>query len=117
MRCPFCNSNLESNARYCNECGTAVDTPSTSSRINYRTYETKTSVPVVRKTPRVPHQTTPYGRPAYTRPVSNAPATQADNNRRQAPAKKNNALSAIIFIVILLIFMIGFLSSVFEGEF
>ena len=52
MRCPFCGSHLDNNAKYCNDCGTAVDSECAGKNINYRSYtDTRPNSAAAPKTP------------------------------------------------------------------
>jgi hypothetical protein len=118
MKCPFCGSNLESNAKYCNDCGTAVDSPDSHKAHNYYRGNPPYTPSSPRRTPPVVQRrnVTNTQEPQYRQPtitpqsISNAPY-----NRK--PVKKNSGCAIIILIIVLLFFAIGIISSIFGDEF
>jgi hypothetical protein len=110
MRCPFCGSHLDDKAKYCNECGTAVDSECSGKNINYRSYTDtrpsstpqKTKVHTgsvnpnkVRENPFVEKK--PIGQMP---PVSNLPS--AAFARSQVNTKKKSGCGTALVVVIIL---------------
>ena len=131
MRCPFCGSSLESNAKYCNDCGTAVDSVCSGKNINYRSYiDTRPQASDAPKTPtyRVREnnaapktaQTTstekkiPFGGNVQNVPnVTPGQFGQFKGNNAK-PAKKNGC--AIVFVIIFMVFASwGVIGSLIEN--
>ena len=82
MRCPFCGSHLDNDAKYCNDCGTAVDSECKGKNVNYRSY-----------TVGRPEQTVRPAEPAYkyrqAEKLSN-PVSKIQQNKPAAPSVFNN---------------------------
>lgn len=135
MRCPFCGSNLEKNAKYCNDCGTAVDSECSGKNINYRSY-TDTR-PNANNIPKTPSYRIRENKPApnYTDsqnpfrdkqaqfkkpPVSVLPSTTYSmsnvNTVRGNKAVKKKSGCGIAVVVIIILFTLFSVIGAFLGE-
>jgi len=121
MRCPFCGSSLENNAKYCNDCGTAVDSECKGKNVNYRSYTVGRPEQPALKTPakfRPEKNREDYINTTQVKPVrqnipyvNNVPAGQYGNytpNLQGAkPAfKKGGCAAVLIFVVLFFSFVI-----------
>jgi hypothetical protein len=122
MRCPFCGSSLEKDAKYCNDCGTAVDSECKGKNVNYRSYTVGRPEQTVNKTPsytirpnNAPVRNTNRQRPAFQNPQTFNPnmASGQFGNPNVKPVKKNGCAIAIL-IVVGLLSLAGVLGAVFE---
>lgn len=138
MRCPFCKSHLDNNAKYCNECGTAVDSECSGKNINYRSYNdtrpnTNFDVPKVQPGRINPNKVreNPFAdknrqqqkppvsvMPSTTYAMSNA-NTRAGNSYKRTSnvnAKKKNGCGIIVLIIIILFSIFSVIGAVLGEE-
>lgn len=122
MRCPFCGSSLEHGAKYCNECGTAVDSECKGKNINYRSYtDTKpnASVNIPNPVPKPtvnPQRENPFvDKNAQYRkpPVSNLPS--AAYSMSNVNTKKKSGCGTIAIIITVLIMISGVVSAIMSA--
>lgn len=111
MRCPFCGSHLENDAKYCNDCGTAVDSECKGKNVNYRSYtvgrpeQTVKNQPPLRNTqfnkPLANNQRPPVNMPPQRPTVNNLPVQQGvPFNPRANTAKKKSGCGIAVLIVV-----------------
>mgnify|MGYP006916029200 CR=1 FL=1 len=118
MRCPFCGSHLDNDAKYCNDCGTAVDSECKGKNINYRSYNdtrpNASSIPkaapyTVRQNNTKENPFVDKNRQYASPPVSNLPsaAYAASNVNKRAVktnTKKKSGCGVVAVIVAIIIF-------------
>ena len=127
MRCPFCGSHLDNDAKYCNDCGTAVDSECKGKNVNYRSY-----------TVGRPEQTVRPAEPAYKyrqaeklsnpepKPQPNKPTPPVFNNSfpnqnfpfnpKNRTVKKKNGCGIAILIVIIIFAVSSIIGAIFGEE-
>ena len=124
MRCPFCGSHLDNGAKYCNDCGTAVDSECKGKNLNYRSYKdttpnTSVNNPAPEHVPR-PAVNAPRPNPFADKkaqfrkpPVSNLPSTAYSMSNVNTKKKSGCGVAVIMIIILFSIFSVV---GVFLGE-
>ena len=115
MKCPFCGSSLESNAKYCNDCGTALDSP--ESHRAHNVYKGNPPyVPQQRQTPIAQRRVVQQPQEPQYRQQTNTPQSISNAPYNRKPVKKKSGCGIVIFIIVILFFVFGMVNSIFGDD-
>ena len=111
MKCPFCGSTLEANAKYCNDCGTAVDSP--ESHRTHNVYKgNPTYVPQQKQSPFAQRKPVSQVQEPQYRQRTNTPQSISNAPYNKQTAKKKSGCGIVIFIIVMLFFAFGMINSI-----